>query len=302
MVVKLAGDTRGVLVRLAGICVLATLTCSLFAAVAVAKRLVKTPAVTSSTPVTRGSGYVALGDSVSFGYQESTVVPTPDYHRAASFHGYPEQLGTALHLKVTNLACPGETSASLINALAPSFGCETSYRKAFPLHVRYKGSQLAYAVSFLRTHKDVRLVSLMIGANDAFLCQSENKCTSASELRSLLAKISRNVRVILSSIRNQAHYGGQLAIVNYYSLDYASTFDNSESIELNSAMDSAAKPFHAVIANGYGELKAASFRFGENPCLAGLLTQLGTYGTCGIHPSYAGQALLAKALETAIRL
>jgi hypothetical protein len=32
------------------------------------------------------------------------------------------------------------------------------------------------------------------------------------------------------------------------------------------------------------------------------LTQTGPYGTCGIHPSYAGQALLAKALAMAIRL
>jgi hypothetical protein len=43
-------------------------------------------------------------------------------------------------------------------------------------------------------------------------------------------------------------------------------------------------------------------RFGGNTCGAGLLTQLGKPGDCGIHPSYAGQALLAQALEKAIRL
>ena len=36
----------------------------------------------------------------------------------------------------------------------------------FPLHVKYSGSQLDYAVSYLKTHKKVRLVSLMVGAND----------------------------------------------------------------------------------------------------------------------------------------
>lgn len=285
-------------------CVLGLLTCCLFAGAAIAKSGGKAPWVTASTPVTRGSGYVALGDSVSFGYQESTVVPTPDYHRAASFLGYPEQLGMALHLRVTNLACPGETSASLINAAAPSNGCENGYRKVFPLHVRYHGSQLAYAVSFLKGHKNVRLVSLMIGANDLFLCQRVTKdaCTGRAEQRAVLAKISRNVRLILSAVRGQAHYGGQLAIVSYYSLNYGSAFVNTQSKALNNAMNNAAKPFHVAIANGYGELRAASIRFGDSPCLAGLLTQLGAYGKCGVHPSYAGQALLAKALAAAILL
>jgi hypothetical protein len=63
-----------------------------------------------------------------------------------------------------------------------------------------------------------------------------------------------------------------------------------------------AKPFRVVIADGYGELKAAAFRFGGSTCGAGLLTQLGKPGDCGVHPSYAGQALLAQALEKAIRL
>ena len=71
-----------------------------------------------ATRVTAGSTYLALGDSVTFGYMEPGVVPAPDYHSAASFLAYPEQLGAELHLKVANAACPGETSASLIDASA----------------------------------------------------------------------------------------------------------------------------------------------------------------------------------------
>ena len=63
--------------------------------------------VRAAPRVSRGSWYLALGDSVTFGYQEPFVVPAPDYHRAASFRGYPEQLGTELHLRVANAACPG---------------------------------------------------------------------------------------------------------------------------------------------------------------------------------------------------
>jgi lysophospholipase L1-like esterase len=260
--------------------------------------------VTLKTPVTRGSRYLALGDSVTFGYQEPQVVPAPNYRNPSSFVGYPEQLGAALHLRVINAACPGETSASLINRFAQTFRCENAYRKAFPLHVRYQGAQLAYGVSFLRRHRDVRLVSLMVGANDLFLCQSttSDSCAAAKEQNAVFTRISRNVRRILSAIRNQARYRGQLAIVNYYSLNYASAFLSNTSRGLNNAMDSAAKPFHVVIADGYGELKAAARRSGSNTCTAGLLTQLGKPGMCGVHPSYAGQALLAQALLKAIRL
>jgi lysophospholipase L1-like esterase len=255
-------------------------------------------------PVTPGSGYLALGDSVTFGYMESGVVPAPNYKNAASFLGYPEQLGAELHLRVANAACPGETSASLVNAKAPSNGCENAYRSAYPLHVKYKGSQLAYALTYLDSHPNTRLVSLMIGANDYFLCvkQTADGCASASEQKALTKSIIKNVKTILSDVRNKAHYTGQLAIVNYYSLNYASAATNALSLDFNKAEDSAARPFHVEIADGYGEFETQSNRFAGNPCTAGLLTELGTPGTCGIHPSYAGQALLAQAVEKAITL
>jgi lysophospholipase L1-like esterase len=262
------------------------------------------PRLTPTTPITRGSGYVALGDSVTFGYQEDQVLPRPDYHRASSFVAYPEQLGAALHLKVINLACPGETSSSLIDE-SHTLACENAYRQQFPLHVRYKGSQLAHAVSYLRRHRSVRLVSLMIGANDDFLCRGvlPDHCSSPADLRGVANEISRNVRRTLSAVRHRAHYNGQLAIVNYYSLNYASPLVNSTSATLNRALDRAARPFHAEAADGFGIYRAASERFGSQPCLAGLITQLnGQVGNCGIHPSYSGQALLGQALLKAIRV
>src|ERR1700682_4758095 len=73
-------------------------------------------------PVTPGSRYLALGDSVTFGFQENFVIPAPNYHDPGSFLAYPEQLGAELHLIVANAACPGETSASLIDSSAPSNG------------------------------------------------------------------------------------------------------------------------------------------------------------------------------------
>ena len=35
----------------------------------------KKPSITPHTAITKGSGYLALGDSVTFGYEEQQVVP-----------------------------------------------------------------------------------------------------------------------------------------------------------------------------------------------------------------------------------
>lgn len=290
---------------------LAVFTATADAATKPKKKQHKPPAVTTKTPIARGSRYLALGDSVTFGYQEDGVVPTPDYHDATSFVGYPELIGRALHLKVANAACSGETSSSLLDPGAQSNGCENSpgsphsgYRTAYPLHVSYTGSQADFAVSYLTAHKDVRLVTLMIGVNDFFVCQetTADACGSPTEQAAVGDRVTANVKSILSAVRRTAHYRGQLAIVNYYSLNYASAGSNAQSRLLNRVQDAAAKPFHVVIANGFGEWQRATARFAGKPCVAGLLTQLAMPGRCGIHPSYAGQALLAHALEKVIRL
>lgn len=288
------------------VCIAALLVLGGGAALAKSKPKPVVPA--KNLPVIPGSQYLALGDSVTFGYMEPTVVPAPNYGDAASFPGYPEQLGARLRLSVANASCPGETSASLINASAPSNGCENSpshnpadnYR-THPLHVKYTGSQLSFALSYLHSHHNVRLITLMIGANDFFLCQETTSDGCASEQTATAVKVTRNIRTILSAIRNKAHYNGQLVIVNYYSLNYSVPAINAQSQLLNKVQDAAAKPFGVKIADGYGEFGAASAHSGNNTCTAGLLTQLSA-GGCGIHPSYAGQALLSTALEKAIRI
>jgi lysophospholipase L1-like esterase len=250
---------------------------------------------------------VALGDSYTFGYLEYQVFPHPNYGDPSGFVGYPEQLGAELHLIVVNLACPGETSASMINTSAISNGCENSlgnphngYRHVHPLHVRYGGSQLGYALSYLGAHPDVRLVSLMIGLNDWRVCikTTKDRCASAAEQTATRQRVSDNIRRILSAIRNEAHYRGQLAIVNYPSpfIPY-----NPAIVALNRAIDGAATPFGVVVADGFGVFQAADRHSRGSPCAAGLLTRLGRRRRCGIHPSYSGQALLAHALEKVIQ-
>ncbi len=308
----LKGGTRATARRTLTFVVLtacAALGLALVSAPALAKKPAKKPTaskITIHTPVTPGSGYLALGDSVPFGYEEQQVVPAPNYADASSFIGYPEDLGAELHLTVANAACPGETSSSLINPSAQSNGCENAlgggpaYRPMFPLHVKYSGSQLDYAVSYLKTHKNVRLVSLMVGANDLFVCEATtaDHCASLVEQAGVIATLSKNDKTILSAIRNKAHYGGQIVLVNYYSTSPA--LDSITELG-NSTVASALKPFHVEIADAFDAFAAASAHSGGDPCKAGLLTQLST-GGCGIHPSYAGAAVLAQAVEEAIHI
>jgi lysophospholipase L1-like esterase len=277
---------------------------------AIAKQPAKGSKPAKNAPVVPGSQYVALGDSVTFGYEELSVVPAPNYHDAASFTNYPQILGQEYHLSVANASCPGETSSSLINTSGPSNGCENNpahsslnYRTLFPLHVSYSGSQLAYALSYLHNHHNVRLVSLMIGANDGFVCQetTADECTSSAELAAVAATVTKNVRTILSAIRSTAHYHGQIVVLNYYSTDYASAAVNAQSQLVNQAEDAGAKPFHVEFADAFGEFQAGALHSGGDTCDAGLLTMLSA-GGCGVHPSYTGQGLLAQAVAKVIKL
>src|SRR5580658_5501527 len=97
-------------------------------------------AATSRSATPTGT-YLALGDSVAFGYVPSNATPPPNYNVPSSFIGYPEDLGRSLNLSVVNASCPGETTMSFLAVGAQSNGCENSvgspigYRTVYPLHV-----------------------------------------------------------------------------------------------------------------------------------------------------------------------
>ena len=274
--------------------------------------LVLAPAASAAQrekPVTRGSTYLALGDSDSFGYRPSNSAPAPDYTRPSSFRGWPELAAHALRLRLVNASCPGETSASLIDRHAASFGCENtagnpniSYRRFFPLHANYSGSQLSFALRFLHSHPRTRLVTVMVGANDLFLCESTtaDACTGAAERQAVIRKIARNARRIVSRIRRKAGYRGQIVLMKYYSLDYGNAFITGVTRALNVAEFDSTKAFGVHLADGFGEWRAASRQSGNDPCRAGLLIQVGSSSRCDAHPSRAGQAVLALALTRAL--
>jgi lysophospholipase L1-like esterase len=251
-----------------------------------------------SGTATASGNYLALGDSVVFGYRPPKVTPIEDYLQPSRFTGYPSDLARALGLTVVNASCPGETTASMISTSAPSYGCENApgssvaYRTLAPLHVSYQGSQLSFAVHFLEQHRAARLVTLTIGANDLFRCQNTtaDHCTG-SDFRRELAQVSANLDTILATLR--AHYRGNLIMLTYYALDYR---DPGQTEQLNAVLTAQARRYKARIASGFAAFAPAADREGGDTCATGLLIKV-PGGSCDEHPSAAGQALLAKAIE-----
>ncbi|NNN12696.1 MAG: SGNH/GDSL hydrolase family protein [Acidimicrobiaceae bacterium] len=255
-----------------------------------------------------GNGtYLALGDSVAFGYTPPAVTTLAQYENPNNFVSYANYVASSLNLKLTNASCPGETTLSMIDPLAISNGCENSlgqppgYRTYFPLHVQYSGSQLAYAVGYLKSHPHTRLVTIDIGANDAFVCQAitEDFCTSPSEFKAVLDSVSTNLATIYSAIRNQAHYHHALVALDYYSTSYTNQAQVALTEALNSAIIQPTLAAGGLVANGFSAFEVASQSYGGNPCAAGLLIKLPT-GRCNIHPTLLGHQVLAQAVIGAL--
>lgn len=163
---------------------------------------------------------MGLGDSVPFGFITQAGF---QYVNPNNFIGFPEYAGQQLRFDVTNASCPGETSGSLLSASAVDNGCK-AFRAGAPLHVSYGGTQIDFATSFLQHHRETRLVTILIGANDLFLLR--DSCTGNPDplciqkgLPALLAKLGQNLDATFQAI-HQAGFHGVLVGVTYYSLNY----------------------------------------------------------------------------------
>ncbi len=268
---------------------------SVLAAVATAVVLLVSGVATQASP---GRPYLALGDSVSFGYITQAGF---QYRNPTNFVGFPDYVGLALGMTPTNAACPGETTAGFTSATGADNGCRP-YRAHFPLHTNYSGTQLAFATSFLKTHPNTKLVTIQLGANDAFLlenqCNDQPACISVG-LPALLATVSSNMDGIYRAIE-AAHFHGRLIVVNYYSLDYSDAAGTGLTQLLNQAITSHAHVDGAIVADAFTAFKQAAASAGGQTCAAGLLnTTPGDQLTCDVHPSQSGAQLLARTVETA---
>lgn len=249
---------------------------------------------------------LALGDSVVFGF---ITEAWPEYVNASNFIGSPEYVASMLELDVANAGCPGEATSSFLSATGADLGCR-AFRARFPLHVAYKSTQMAFASSFLLSHRHVRLVTIGIGANDLFILQeacatnpNPQLCIEA-RLPGLLATVAANMATILAELRATG-FGGVIVIVNYYSLDYSDPAGTGLTELLNHAITAPAKAYGAVVADVFTAFQrvVANPVVGGKTCSAGLLNvnPLQPLDSCDVHPSQSGQRLIAKTITQTYR-
>ncbi len=151
--------------------------------------------------------YLALGDSLAFGYQ-------PDLNWD---HGYVDDFFSNLKghgvKNVANMGCPGETSSTFING-----GCPYSYLRKFP----YVGAQLNAAITYLQLFAgQVSPVTLDIGANDLLPDINPNNCNVSSSFNTDLQTLDNNLtKIILPQLKAALTVHGQvtgdLVMMNYY--------------------------------------------------------------------------------------
>jgi len=174
--------------------------------------LTASAAGTSSGRVGPKSIYLALGDSLAFGFQ-----PNNDFT-----HGYADDFFHDLQghgvTQYVNLACSGETTATLILG-----GCPTAL--VIPRKFPYLGSQLQAAVDFLSAHRgQVSPVTLDIGVNEfleTLTVNGFNCSVNTTTTQQILAQVDFNLtHVILPALTNAMSVNGQvtgdLFLLNYY--------------------------------------------------------------------------------------
>jgi hypothetical protein len=240
-----------------------------------------------------GHSYLALGDSVPFGFNPNPAL-WPDI---TNFTGYPEIVAQRLNIEDVNATCPGEATGGFLSVTGTDNVCRP-YRSAFPLHVTYTGTQMAFATAYLRAHPETRLVTLTLGANDVFRYQKDCLVgstfgTCALGIGGVFGLMFNNLNTIFANLRATG-YTGLIVAVTYYSLDYS---DTSGAVSLNKPMIFAATAHGALVASG---LDAWAPRAdGGSSCTAKLLIELPT-GGCDVHPTLRGHQLLAQKIISTI--
>jgi lysophospholipase L1-like esterase len=151
--------------------------------------------------------YLALGDSLAFGYQ-----PNFDWS-----HGYVDDFFSNLKghsvQQLANMGCPGETSTTMIKG-----GCPYAFLRKYP----YMGAQLAAAVGYLQKYAGkVSPVTIDIGGNDLLPDINTSTCTVSSTFSTDLATLDANLKgAILPQLKAALTVNnvvtGDLVMMNYY--------------------------------------------------------------------------------------
>jgi lysophospholipase L1-like esterase len=261
-----------------------------FVALSISTGVIAGQAATRFNPPKRY--YLALGDSLAFGFQFVKFNANfPSVPASIFSTGYADDLAGMLQeirpgITTLNYGCPGETSVTFIQG-----GC--IYTAAgFPLHDPYDGSQLSAALAFLHAHRgQVSPITINLGVNDlnglTTLCGDDVSCYFANG-PALLQTIATNLHYILSQLRAAAPDAEIITFTNY---DVAFLLD-ARFLQLtqafNSAIISTAASSSVRVADVFG-----AFNEGPQPATICALTFVCTPLQDG-HPTDLGYEVIAR--------
>jgi lysophospholipase L1-like esterase len=244
-----------------------------------------------------GRFYLALGDSLAFGYQQARFDANAPSEPPAAFNtGYVDDFASKLAgvrptIQTVNDSCPGETSRSFLNG-----GCQyTSF--GFTLHNSYSGSQMDAALAFLRAHPGaVSPITLDIGSNDfnglISSCGLDGTTCLAQGAPAILSQYSVNLSRILAALRNAAPRS-EIIVMQYYD-PYAPVQPLSIQIvqQQNSIIAAVAATYRARVADAFTPFNLAPPQ-PRTLCTLSLICSQGD-----IHASDAGYAVIAEQFWT----
>ena len=231
--------------------------------------------------------YLALGDSLSFGYQ-------PDLNFTHGFvddyYGYLKSKGVQ---SLANMACPGETSVTMING-----GCPYSFLRKYP----YIGAQLDAALIYLALLRgQVSPVTLDIGANDILPDINKSTCTTnTTKFASDLATLDANLtQIILPKLQKALTVNGKVT----GDIIMMNNYDPYQNLCPNTV--SYVQTINQHLANdvsGYGSMVDVFSAFGgatvpdPNTCSYTWICSV----FHDIHPQTQGYSVIASAFENGV--
>ncbi|HEX4116064.1 MAG TPA: SGNH/GDSL hydrolase family protein [Solirubrobacteraceae bacterium] len=202
------------------------------------------------------ASYLALGDSLAFGYSQAKFEKLfPNENPAEYDTGYVDDFARLLKLgnpklQVINDGCPGETTESFIKG-----PCE--YQLAYPLHHPYVGgptsSQLSDALAYLQANPNTNPITLDIGANDALgviehTCEKKVECV-IKEAPALFAHIAANLGLILGDLRGADPHATIIVLGLYNPFGEKLAGGDALTAQLNEVMSKVAEAVGARFAD-----------------------------------------------------
>jgi len=237
--------------------------------------------------------YLALGDSLAFGFQWRIFNQHfPSVPPELFANGYVDSLAHMLgqvrpDIQTVNFGCVGETTNTFIR------GGRLYTAQGFQLHDGYSGSQLDAAVTFLRAHAgNVSPITFNLGTNDlnslVAVCGADLSCYQLEGPR-VLSEIETNLDRILGTLRAAAP---NAEIITFTSYNVAFLID-SQFLELtnafNAVVEGTARSHRVRVADVF-----AAFNDPPQPDTICNLTLICTQQDS--HPSDAGYRVIAEQL------